>query len=61
MKALRNRPLTRELLIVVAIKIMLIVTIKIVFFSDPIRPDSDAVARALLSSAPTHVEGKSHP
>jgi hypothetical protein len=53
MKRLRPQRLTRELIWVLAVKLALIVTIKLVFFSDAVKPSSDAVARALLSTQPS--------
>jgi len=50
MKRLWQRPLARELTLVLAVKLALIVTLKLVFFSDAVKPDSGEVARALLSS-----------
>jgi hypothetical protein len=50
MKRLWHRPLTRELMVVLAIKLALIVTLKLVFFSDAVKPGSEEVARALLAS-----------
>ncbi|MGQ9685158.1 MAG: cytochrome oxidase putative small subunit CydP [Thiobacillaceae bacterium] len=44
----RLGPLGREIALVLIIKLILIVTIKLVFFSDPLRPGSEETARALL-------------
>jgi nitric oxide reductase large subunit len=60
MKRLRQRPLTRELMWVIAVKVVLIVTIKLVFFSDAVKPDSDEVARALLTQ-PSPAQRSSNP
>ena len=51
MKRLWQRPLARELMLVLAVKLALIVAIKLVFFSDAVKPDSEDVARAVLSSS----------
>ena len=52
MKRLWQRPLARELMLVLALKLVLIVGIKLVFFSDAVKPGSEDVARAVLSSPP---------
>lgn len=45
-----SRPsLTRELSIVLAVKLALLIAIRLLFFSDALRPESDAVARVLLA------------
>lgn len=51
MKRLWKGPLSRELMLVLAVKLALIVAIKLVFFSDAVKPDSEDVARAVLSSS----------
>ncbi len=61
MKPLRHRPLARELLLIVAVKIVLIVALKLAFFSDPPRPDGAATARALLASEPAPTLSKGNP
>jgi len=50
MKRFRQRPLTRELTVVIVVKLALIITLKLVFFSDAVKPDSEEVARALLAA-----------
>lgn len=50
MKRLWQSPLARELIVVLAVKLALIVAIKLAFFSDPVRPGSAGTARALLST-----------
>ncbi len=50
MKRLRQYPLLREILIILAVKFALIVAIKLAFFSDPVRPGSEGTARMLLSA-----------
>jgi len=50
MKRLWQRPLSRELMLVLVVKLALIVTIKLVFFSDAVKPGSEEVARALLAT-----------
>ena len=59
MKRLWQRPLTRELIIVLVIKLALIISIKIVFFSDPANPGSEGTARALLAPAAINTQGVS--
>ncbi len=51
MKRLWQGPLSRELTLVLAVKLALIVAIKLVFFSDAVKPGSEDVARAVLSSS----------
>ncbi len=53
MKRLWQRPLAREISVVLAVKLALIVAIKLAFFSDPMRPGSEGTARALLSATPS--------
>lgn len=48
MKLLAQRSLTREITLLLLVKLVLIVTLKLVFFSDAEKPASDAVAQALL-------------
>lgn len=49
MKRLWQRPLTREIALVLIVKLVLIVAIKLAFFSDPVRPGTEGTARVLLS------------
>ena len=49
MKPLPQGSLTRELAVVLAVKLVLITTIKLVYFSDAEKPGSEGVAQALLS------------
>lgn len=49
-KLLAQRSLTREITLLLLVKLVLIVTIKLVFFSDAEKPASEAVAQALLSA-----------
>ncbi len=51
MTLFRHRPLARELTLIVLAKLCLIVAIKLVFFSDPVKPGSDGTATALLDHA----------
>ena len=51
MKRLWQRPLARELVIILVVKLALIISIKIVFFSDATDPGSEGTARALLAPA----------
>jgi hypothetical protein len=44
--------LRREIVLILVLKLALIVTLKLVFFSNAVKPDSDRVAAALLA-APT--------
>lgn len=44
----RLGPLGREIALVLIIKLILIIAIKLIFFSDPLRPGSEGTARALL-------------
>lgn len=44
----RLGPLGREIALVLIIKITLIIAIKLIFFSEPLRPGSEGTARALL-------------
>ncbi len=48
MKRLWQRPLTREIVLVLIVKLVLIIAIKFTFFSDPVRPGTEGTARALL-------------
>ena len=50
MKRLWQRPLARELMLVLALKLALIVALKLVFFSDAVKPGSEEVARVLLAN-----------
>lgn len=63
MTAFKPIRLRRELMLLLGIKLILIITIKLVFFSDPLRPDDDRVARALLSPSlsSTPVKGDIRP
>ncbi|GEM_PF-6602904 len=45
----RRRPLARELAVILAIKLVLIITIKLLFFSSPVNPGSAGTAQALLN------------
>jgi hypothetical protein len=54
-------PLTREITVLLLVKLVLIVTIKLVFFSDAQKPDSDAVAQALLSVHAVQPQPEEHP
>lgn len=51
MKRLWRRPLARELIVVLVVKLAIIVGIKLVFFSDPVKPGSEGTAQALLAPA----------
>ena len=53
MKLFSKGRLSRELALVLAVKLVLIVTIKLVYFNDANEPDSERVAQALLA-APAH-------
>ncbi|MFN3397975.1 MAG: cytochrome oxidase putative small subunit CydP [Sulfurimicrobium sp.] len=58
MKRLWRRPLARELIVVLVVKLALIIGIKLVFFSDPVKPGSEGTAQALLASpAINHTQG----
>lgn len=46
--SIRLGPLGREIALVLIIKLVLIIAIKLIFFSDPLRPGSEGTARALL-------------
>lgn len=59
MKRLWQRPLARELIIVLVVKLVLIISIKIVFFSDPAKPGSEGTAKALLAPASINTQGVS--
>ncbi len=59
MKRLWRRPLARELVIIIVVKLAIIVSIKIVFFSDPANPGSEGTARALLASTAINTQGVS--
>lgn len=56
MTRLGKHPLTRELMLIIAVKLVLIVTIKLVFFSSAVKPGSDEVARALLTHPSSTVQ-----
>lgn len=49
MKRLWQRPLAREITLVLIVKLILIIAIKLAFFSEPVRPGSEGTARVLLS------------
>lgn len=59
LKRLWKRPLARELTIVLVVKLVLIIGIKIVFFSDPFRPGSEGTAKALLTPVTINTQGVS--
>ncbi len=61
MKLLRKGRLSRELALVLAVKLVLIVTIKLVYFNDAKEPDSAAVAQALLAAPPHPLERNATP
>lgn len=61
MKMPRKSRLARELVVVLLVKLALIVTIKLVYFSDTEKPDSEDVAKALLAAAPRPIERNAHP
>lgn len=50
MKRLWQSPLAREIILVLIVKLILIVAIKLAFFSDPVRPGTEGTARVLLSA-----------
>lgn len=54
MKRLWQRPLAREIILVLIVKLILIIAIKLAFFSDPVRPGTEGTARVLLSVPPSH-------
>lgn len=63
MKRLWQRPMAREILLVLIVKlILMIIAIKLAFFSDSVRPDTEETARVLLS-APAYntAPERSHP
>ncbi|MFA5082540.1 MAG: cytochrome oxidase putative small subunit CydP [Hydrogenophilaceae bacterium] len=51
--------LRREIVLLLLIKLTLIIAIKLVFFSDPVRPGSEGTADALLNH-PTLERNASH-
>ena len=61
MKPPRKGRLTRELVVVLLVKLVLIVTIKLVYFSDAENPDSEDVAKALLAAVPRPIERNATP
>lgn len=48
---LKPTNLRREIALLLLIKLVLIIAIKLVFFSDPVKPGSAGTARALLDPA----------
>lgn len=52
MKPLKLSPFGREIALLLMIKLVLIITIKVVFFSDPVKPGSEGTAQALLNHPP---------
>ncbi len=54
MKITRLSPLGREIAFLLLLKLVLIVIIKLVFFSDPLRPGVEGTSRALLN--PSQIE-----
>ncbi|NTV95860.1 MAG: hypothetical protein HGA75_10645 [Thiobacillus sp.] len=49
MKPRQPSPLGRDIASLLLIKVALIIAIKVVFFSDPVKPGSDGTAQALLN------------
>lgn len=49
MKHARLGPLGREIAFLLVLKLVLIIIIKVVFFSAPLRPGTEGTARALLN------------
>lgn len=49
MKNNLTRPLGRDIAVLLLVKVVLIVAIKVAFFSDPVNPGSDGTAQALLN------------
>ncbi|MFZ5483704.1 MAG: cytochrome oxidase putative small subunit CydP [Pseudomonadota bacterium] len=48
-------PLGREIALLLLVKLCLIITIKLVFFSDPVKPGSEGTAANLLATpSPEH-------
>lgn len=54
MKTAKPGLLGREIALLLLVKLVLIVTIKVAFFSDPLRPGTEGTARALLN--PSQIE-----
>lgn len=54
MKPQKLGPLGREIALLLLAKLALIIAIKVVFFSDPLRPGTEGTARALLN--PSQIE-----
>ncbi|MDD3530860.1 MAG: hypothetical protein PHS77_13395 [Gallionellaceae bacterium] len=54
MKLQKLGPLGREIALLLLVKLALIIAIKVVFFSDPLRPGTEGTARALLN--PSQIE-----
>ncbi len=52
-KRILQRPLARHIAFVLIVKLILIVAIKLTFFSDPVRPGTEGTARVLLSAQPS--------
>lgn len=53
MKTLRPSRLGREIAVLLTIKLILIIAIKVTFFSSPVKPGTEGTAQALLSPHPT--------
>lgn len=61
MKLLPKGRLTRELSLVLAVKLVLIITIKLVYFSDAEKPGSEGVAQAMLSRTQPAIDRNTTP
>ena len=63
MSVSKTSSLRHEIIAILAIKLVLIVALKLVFFSDPLRPGEAGTARALLTSpsVATSVSTAAHP
>jgi hypothetical protein len=61
MPASKPIPLRREIPAILVVKLALIVAIKLIFFSDPVKPGSEGAAAALLSPAHSTSASQSAP
>lgn len=57
----RGQSLRREIVAILAVKLVLILAIKLAFFSDAVKPGSEGAAAALLGPAPAAIPTRSAP
>lgn len=57
----RPPSLRRELMVILALKLLLIAAIKLAFFSQPLQPGEAGTARAVLASSPASPSASTTP